>query len=198
MQNSSQKLVAPLRLCNFSEHYREVRPNPSFEPTATGKPASAAQLKRWATQMRNAPCLRSTPVLRAERGTGMVAGWSPVGSQRTSLAPRSGWRVKAVGERGAIASFLHSNTPPAIVSAGCPSCGGQRTSSGGSSATNCGRSKVGAVFMHRRASLSNASAPIGLCSARPTLRSSGPACGRPLSSNVRPHEVGTLHFRRHQ
>ena len=27
---------------------RSDRPNPSFEPTATGKPASAAQLKRWA------------------------------------------------------------------------------------------------------------------------------------------------------
>ena len=100
--------------------------------------------------MRNAPCLLSTLVLGAERGGSGGAGCSPFGSQRTLAAPRSGWRVNGVGALSLNRSVMHSNTPTAIVRAGYPSYGGQRTSGGRSSATSGGRSKVGAVFMRRR------------------------------------------------
>jgi len=126
-------------------------PNPSFEPTPTGKPAVAAQVKRWAMQMQIPSCLRSTSVAAAERGGSFFSGCSPFGSQRRVAAPRSGWRGKGVGGLNVIRSRRYSNTPVAFASAGCPSCGGQRTCEGGSRTTRTGGSAFLGFIQHRRA-----------------------------------------------
>ena len=149
------KLTSSRSSCRRLQLHCQVMANPSLERTSTGKalgprsgvvhhphrgpsalPAAAAQLKRWAIQMRNAPCLLSTSVLGAERGGSGGAGCSPCGSQRTLAAPRSRWRANDGGALSINRSIMHSNTPTAIVRAGRPSYGGQRTSGGGSSATN--------------------------------------------------------------
>ena len=124
----------------YSGPQQHPAPNPSFEPTPTGKPAIAAQVKRWAMQMQIPSCLRSTSVAAAERGGSFFSGCSPFGSQRRVAAPRSGWRVKGVGGLNVIRSGRYSNTPAAFASAGCPSCGGQRTCEGGSRTTRTGGS----------------------------------------------------------
>ena len=134
--------------------------------------------------MRNAPCLRSTSVLGAERGGSVVAGCSPFGSQRTLAAPRSGWRVTGVSALSLHRSVMHSQYTHRDRPRGLPVL--RRSAHQ--------RWRLMRNQLWSRQDRRGVHAPRGLaqlcsgtyrpCSARPTLRSSGPACGRPLSSNV--------------
>ena len=129
---------------------------------------AAAHLKRWAIQMQEAKCLRSTLVAGAERGGHRVASCSPFGSQRTGIAPHSGRRCTACAGSKVTCSSRQgqSHRLTSVSISGCPSFGGQRTGER-SSTTTLGAHSKGRAVVHGASAFACGSELVSIGRARP-------------------------------
>ena len=157
-------------------------PNPSFEPTATGKPASAAQLKRWANtaspfRARSMGCSSAVQHQGVAHHVchGPSVRWRP--AHHRACAPGA---LQQVLRARPMARGQNRRAPAYALSLGvrqgCPSCGGPLTFGTPSTAT-------AGCHTSRRASLPHRS--VASSGRRLALWFSRPRTGR-----IRPAQPG--------